>query len=172
MTVSPRDSAFQTAVALELLEARRASPVPDLYALVEEVGDMARALSQYREDRIAWPEVVAEAVQLAVMAQRVAVEGEPPVRDFAADSRGGTRPEEAADLPPWAISFWAISGSAGGEEADYAVQRLEIGADGVRPTPEIQLAASLDEARRLIPSGLRRFSRHPLDDPAVVEVWM
>lgn len=169
MTVSPRDSEFQTAVTLELVQARRASPVPDLGALVEEVGDLARALRYYREDRIAWPEVIAEAVQLAVMAQRVAVEGQPPVRDLAAGSRDAP-PDEAADLLPWAISFWAISRSV--EKGDYAVQRLEIGADGVRSTPEIQVAASLDEARRLIPSGLRRFSRHPLDDPAIVEVWM
>jgi hypothetical protein len=70
MTVSPKDSEFRKAVRIELLETRRKARVPDLGALVEEVGDLAKALRHYREERIAWPQVVAEAVQVAVMAQR------------------------------------------------------------------------------------------------------
>jgi hypothetical protein len=105
------------------------------------------------------------------LTQRFAVEGDCSIQDLVEEPERALLDGEA-DLLPWVISFWSISCSPDGEEDCYAVRRLEIGSDGVRPPLEIQVASSLDEARRLIPSGLRRFSRHPLDDPSVVEVWI
>lgn len=72
------DSAFVAAVREELGQARRKFPesVLSMVALVEEVGELAQALLKYRADEWTWDRVVAEAVQVAVMAQRVAVEGD------------------------------------------------------------------------------------------------
>jgi hypothetical protein len=175
MTIPLRDNDFRMAMQVELQELRRTSPGSDLSfcALIRDVCGLARALLQYRAEEAAWPQVAAAAIQVAVTAQRIAVEGDPSIRDLATDPRGAPiLDEEAAALLPWIVSIWAIYYSQDGEADYYAVRRWEIVTDGLRPTPEINVAASLDGARRLIPAGLRRFSRHSLDDPSVVEVWI
>lgn len=46
-------------------------------ALMEEVGELAQALLQMREGKITdWNKVVDEAIQVAAMAARIAVEGD------------------------------------------------------------------------------------------------
>jgi hypothetical protein len=175
MTVPLRDNDFRMAMQVELQELRRAFPGSELSfcALIADVCELARALLRYREEEVAWPQVAAAAIQVAVMAQRIAVEGDPSIRDLATDPHGAPMlDEEAAALLPWIVSIWAIYRSPDGEVDYYAVRRWEIVSDGLRPTPEISVASSLDEARRLIPSGLRRFNRHALDDLSVVEVWI
>lgn len=73
------DEIFQTAVREELKEARRKFPNPDwlFAALVEEVGELAKALLDHRLGEVLFEDVVEEAIQVAAMAQRIAVEGDP-----------------------------------------------------------------------------------------------
>jgi hypothetical protein len=175
MTVPLRDNDFRMAMQVELQELRRIFPGSDLSfcALIGDVCELAKALLRYREEEVAWSKVAAAAIQVAVMAQRLAVEGDPSIRDLATDPQGAPMlDEEAAALLPWIVSIWAIYHSPDGEDDYYAVRRWEIVSDGLRPTAEINVASSLDEARRLIPAGLRRFNRHALDDLSVVEVWI
>ena len=72
--LSNRDERFRAAVADETVFARRKFPQPNptLAALVEEVGELAKALL-CESDKCVWD----EAVQVAAMAQRVATEGDP-----------------------------------------------------------------------------------------------
>jgi len=69
-----QNDGWQGEVAAEIERARTKFPMPNpnLAALMEEVGELAEALLK----RKPWREVRAEAVQVAVMAQRVAEEGD------------------------------------------------------------------------------------------------
>ncbi|MGL6339179.1 MAG: hypothetical protein ACRC80_08570 [Waterburya sp.] len=71
------DRLFCIAQQNELKSAR--TKFPDTYlgffALIEEVGELATALLEYENGEIEWSNVADEAVQVAVMAQRIAVEG-------------------------------------------------------------------------------------------------
>jgi hypothetical protein len=74
------DEIFQTDVANEVKRARRKFPSSALAlaALTEEVGELAAAMLKARAgDAAAAANVWAEAIQVAAMAQRVAVEGDP-----------------------------------------------------------------------------------------------
>jgi NTP pyrophosphatase (non-canonical NTP hydrolase) len=68
-----RDEAFVAAVKEELGAARAKFPGNDcvMIALTEEVGELAKALLDE-----SWERVMEEATQVAVMAQRLAVEGD------------------------------------------------------------------------------------------------
>jgi hypothetical protein len=69
------DTRFSREVVQELARARRKFPSPNLAlaALTEETGELAQALLQREPPARIW----AEATQVAAMAQRVAVEGDP-----------------------------------------------------------------------------------------------
>ncbi len=55
-------------------------PNPTLAALTEEVGELAKALLHIREGKASdWQRVYDEAMQVAAMACRVALEGDPTV---------------------------------------------------------------------------------------------
>lgn len=54
----------------------------------------------------------------------------------------------------------------------WVVRRFRIASGCFIPEQECQIADSLEQARRLIPSGLTRFERSPDDSPEVVETWM
>lgn len=72
------DAAFRQAVEKELFSARQKFPGKRLtmVALVEEVGEVAKALLDESPQR-----VYDEAVQVAVMAQRLATEGDTSIRE-------------------------------------------------------------------------------------------
>lgn len=55
---------------------------------------------------------------------------------------------------------------------NYVVRCWLVSVDGLKAEGECQLAASLSEARRLIPSGLYVIPRYHDDDPVVVETWL
>ena len=60
--------------------AKFPQPNPTLAALTEEVGELAQAVLHIREGKSSdWWEVYDEAVQVAAMACRVALEGDPTV---------------------------------------------------------------------------------------------
>lgn len=73
------DGDFLEAMIREALKARNGFPKPILttMALMEEVGELSEALLDKE-----YAEVRKEAVQVAVMAMRVAVEGDASVHDF------------------------------------------------------------------------------------------
>lgn len=84
MGIRPRfkpvtDVAFRAEVRLELGRARKKFPgnALTMVALTEEVGELAKALLDESPERI-----VEEAIQVAVMAQRVATEGDKSVENF------------------------------------------------------------------------------------------
>lgn len=54
----------------------------------------------------------------------------------------------------------------------FAVRASTITLDGPVPDDRVQLADSLDDARRLIPPGLTCIPRFPADLPVIVEVWV
>lgn len=74
----------------EVRRARDKFPDPhgSMTALTEEVGELARALLDERSDR-----VVAEAVQVAAMAARVALEGDPSLQELRARRGADPHPE-------------------------------------------------------------------------------
>jgi len=41
-----------------------------------------------------------------------------------------------------------------------------------QPTNEVITAATLDDLREKLPPGLAQLSRHPSDDPKIVESWI
>lgn len=81
------EETFFTMVRLELARARAKFPGPDatLAALVEEVGEVAKAVLDEDEER-----VLAEAVQVAVMAARLVLDGDSSLTDYR--GRRGLRP--------------------------------------------------------------------------------
>lgn len=72
------DQLFVKNVAEELDRARKKFPSSNLClaALVEEVGELAKAMLKARAGKVPIIEIWEEAVQVAAMAQRVAVEGD------------------------------------------------------------------------------------------------
>ena len=97
--MTTNDLEFLRDVAAEVRSARRKFPNPNLSfaALVEEVGEIAKALLS--ED---WKAVSAECVQAATMALRVAVEGDPSLSQFreasGLDYVGAVQEHPAVDL--------------------------------------------------------------------------
>lgn len=75
---------FLNRVHVEILAARRKFPKPEasMTALTEEVGELAKALLDEP-----WENVVQEAHQVAAMAARVALEGDPTLKSYRV-SRG------------------------------------------------------------------------------------
>ena len=73
------DSEFIIRVQAELIRGRTKFPNPQgsMTALTEEVGELAKALLDEP-----WERVIEEAVQVAVMAIRVATEGDPTLISY------------------------------------------------------------------------------------------
>jgi len=74
----------------EVMEAmaRFPQPNPTIAALTEEVGEAARAALHIREGKNSdWNNVYNEAVQVAAMAARLAIEGDPTVGAVPSASR-------------------------------------------------------------------------------------
>lgn len=87
------DEIFAARVPRELDLARRLFPAPNamLAALVEEVGEIAKAM-MYEP----WSHVVSECLQVATMAQRLAVEGDQTMRIFRFANGND-------DMPEWVL---------------------------------------------------------------------
>lgn len=77
-SIGARSIMFDADVSAELARARAKFPgnTLQLAALSEEVGELAKALLDHRSGKGTAEEVYAEAVQVAAMACRVAVEGD------------------------------------------------------------------------------------------------
>lgn len=77
------DSEIFTRIQAELARARKKFPNPQasMTALTEEVGELAKALLDEP-----WDRVIEEAVQVAVMAIRVATEGDPTLDEYRRQS--------------------------------------------------------------------------------------
>lgn len=71
---------------------------------------------------------------------------------------------------PGALSQWVIYRGARDVDARYLVRRWEIGHGAIAPC-EAHGAASLEDARALLPPGLVSLGREPEDDPVIVETW-
>jgi transcriptional regulator with XRE-family HTH domain len=76
------DERFIANLRRELARARRKFPSSELstIALMEEVGELAQALLEWRLGNQRWEAVVMEAEQVATTAMRVAIEGDPSIR--------------------------------------------------------------------------------------------
>ncbi len=95
-TLQDLDHEFVKRVIAEAKTARLKFPGPNpcLAALVEEVGELAQAMLHIREGKHSnWSRVIAEAVQVAVMAMRCATEGDATlgleITPTALDAEGG-----------------------------------------------------------------------------------
>jgi hypothetical protein len=73
------DVFFTAQVADELATDRAKFPIKELgmSCLLKEASELIQALELWQHDKAPWSEVVLSAVQVAVMAQRVATEGDP-----------------------------------------------------------------------------------------------
>ena len=74
--------AFLNEVEIEFVKARQKFPQPNpsLAALTEEVGELAQAMLHIREGKVNyWEDIYKEAVQVATMAARCALEGDPTI---------------------------------------------------------------------------------------------
>lgn|GEM_PF-2249945 len=71
---------------------------------------------------------------------------------------------------PGALSQWVIYRGARDVDTLYFVRRWEIGPMASTPC-ESHGAASLDEARALLPPWVVSLGRMAGDDPTIVEVW-
>lgn len=82
------DKAFLDAVWLELGKARRKFPSPEasVVAAMEEAGEVAKAMLDESKER-----VYAECVQLAALALRIAVEGDPTLDAYRARTNADTQ---------------------------------------------------------------------------------
>ena len=79
MTGSDIFGSFFFAARTEVMNARAKFPSSDacLAALIEETGELAKAMLSESADRI-----YSEAVQVAAMAARCAIEGDPTLREY------------------------------------------------------------------------------------------
>lgn len=77
------DKQFADAVQAEVARARKLFPDNEAvsHALTEEVGEVSKAL-MYES----WDNLTKECIQVAAMAQRLAVEGDPTMREFRGKS--------------------------------------------------------------------------------------
>lgn len=82
--MSPDDEKFLQDVLEEVRSARKRFPSPrmSMAALTEEVGELAQAMLKVAAGK--WPKerIREEAIQVAGMALRVAVEGDPSFTDY------------------------------------------------------------------------------------------
>lgn len=81
MTITDQDFLDRVQVEVGVARERFAGPNPNLAALTEEVGELAKALLDEPMDR-----VVSEAVQVASMAMRIATEGDRTLDEYRAST--------------------------------------------------------------------------------------
>ena len=100
---------FEYCMGAEINRARRKFPANTdmMSALTEEVGELAKALIDHKHGKGNPAEVFAEAVQVAAMAYRVAMEGsaEFPYKYDDAHYRGAVAEQPAARIVPQAAAL-------------------------------------------------------------------
>jgi hypothetical protein len=74
-------------------------------------------------------------------------------------------------MPPDALPMWTIYDHPLDFPDVFVARRVEVTGDGPIPGEEIYTGDSLDEVRAQLPPGLVCFTRHPHDDPVIVETW-
>ena len=82
---TPEVANFMFAAGIETRRAQELFPMPNptLAALTEEVGELAKALLHIREGKSDdWSIVEGDAVQVAAMACRIALEGDPTLGEI------------------------------------------------------------------------------------------
>jgi hypothetical protein len=72
---------------------------------------------------------------------------------------------------PEVLDIWTIYRYPRDYPDKYVARRAEITND-ITHTRDMFVADSLEEIRALLPKGLHRIERYPLDDPVIVEVWI
>lgn len=70
------------------------------------------------------------------------------------------------------LSQWVIYNSPRDYPGKFVVRRWEIRPGIPIPTSDVGTADTLEEIRRMIPSGLYRLPRFDEDEPQIVEVWI
>jgi NTP pyrophosphatase (non-canonical NTP hydrolase) len=95
--MTPDDSKFLSDVHREVDRARDKFPGSNLVlaALTEEVGELAQAMLKRRAGKMTDKDVWNEAVQVAAMALRCAVEGDPSFNAVAYSEPGGLKSDVA-----------------------------------------------------------------------------
>jgi hypothetical protein len=71
------------------------------------------------------------------------------------------------------MNSWTIYFNPSDYPWKYVVRKFDLGGAGeARPTADMFVADSLDEARALLPLGLSCFERATDDDAVIVETWI
>lgn len=72
------------------------------------------------------------------------------------------------------IACWVIYQNPSDYAGLFVARRWEVGPSHITPatSPPACVASSLEGVRAQLPPGLVQFSRHPTDDPCIVEVWV
>jgi hypothetical protein len=71
-----------------------------------------------------------------------------------------------------ALGIWTVYDHPRDFPDCFVARRSLSSAGGIFMTDEVVTAATLEELRALLPPGLYRIDRDPLDDPVIVEVWL
>ena len=70
-------------------------------------------------------------------------------------------------MPADALSIWCVYDSPTDYPGKFVARRFTLD----QPTTDVVVANTLQQVRRLIPSGLYRIERQRGDDPKIVETW-
>lgn len=70
------------------------------------------------------------------------------------------------------LVMWVIYQSPSDVPAPFVVRPWAIGGASARPSANGRTAATIEEARALVPPGLVNIGRRKDDDPVIAEVWI
>ncbi|CAB5556603.1 hypothetical protein [Stutzerimonas stutzeri] len=71
-----------------------------------------------------------------------------------------------------ALSMWVVYSSPSDFPGQFVARRWEAQGGAPLATEDVLLADDLQALRDKLPAGVESLSRHPGDDPAIVEVWL
>jgi hypothetical protein len=77
-------------------------------------------------------------------------------------------------MTPDTLSIWSVYHSPLDYPSQWVARRFLVGGGlaDPQPTTDMFVADSLEEVRALLPPGLTRIPRSPIDHPVVVESWL
>lgn len=71
------------------------------------------------------------------------------------------------------LRMWTVYKHPRDYPKSFVARLFEVDADGVRPTPNIVIAATLERLQdEMMEMGLVKLMRNPNDDPVIVETWL